>query len=62
MLVLIIMLITAMVPTGSYEWTSYSELAGQAVYALTAPNERYLLGSDYAICRFSAPGAGNPEP
>ncbi|KAL4804639.1 hypothetical protein BDV18DRAFT_161735 [Aspergillus unguis] len=44
MLGLIIMLITAMVPTGSYEWSSPYEL-------VDASSE----GSDYAICRFSTP-------
>lgn len=47
MLALIIMLITAMVPTGSYEWNSSGELV--------QVSEHNPLGSDYAICRFSAP-------
>jgi hypothetical protein len=53
MLVLIIMLITAIVPTGSYVWTSSDDLVSS--YEQTASNERNPLGSDYAICRFSAP-------
>ena len=48
MLALIIMLITAMVPTGSYEWTSSADL-------VQAFSEHKPLGSDYAVCWFSAP-------